>query len=118
MRSISRYAAQSMLVALLAVLSACSTGWFHIGSDFDLNAFTGHVERGVTTRDQVRTWLGAPSSTGVDVDTNGQRFDEWTYYFAEGKLSDLSSTSVKSLQIKFDSKGIVQGYQFSNAARQ
>ena len=99
--------------ALAIVLSGCATGWFHVGSDFDLNAFTGHVQRGVTTRDQVRSWLGAPPSTGVDVDTTGQRFDEWTYYFADGKLANLSDTTLKSLQIKFDSNGVVQGWEFS-----
>jgi outer membrane protein assembly factor BamE (lipoprotein component of BamABCDE complex) len=98
---------------LAVVLSGCATGWFHVGSDFDLNAFTSHVERGVTTRDQVRSWLGAPPSTGVDVDTSGERFDEWTYYFAEGRLASLSDTTLKSLQIKFDSKGIVQGWELS-----
>ena len=98
---------------LAVVLSGCATGWFHVGSDFDLNAFTSHVERGVTTKDQVRSWLGAAPSTGVDVDTSGQRFDEWTYYFAEGRLASLSDTTLKSLQIKFDSKGIVQGWELS-----
>ena len=83
MRSILRFAATSMPL----VLVGCATGWFHVGNDFDLNAFTSHVERGVTTGDQVRAWLGTPPATGVNVDTNGQRFDEWTYYFAEGRMS-------------------------------
>jgi hypothetical protein len=94
-------------------LAGCATGWFHVGSDFDLNAFTSHVERGVTTKDQVRSWLGAPPATGIDVDTSGQRFDEWTYYYGEGRMSSLSDTTLKSLQVKFDSKGIVQGWELS-----
>ena len=100
-------------LALSIVLGGCATGWFHVGNDFDVDAFAGHAERGVTTRDQVRAWLGAPTSTGVDVDTNGQRYDEWTYYFAEGRMTSLSDTKLKTLQIKFDSKGIVQGWELS-----
>ena len=81
---------------------------------FRLSAFTSHAERGVTTRDQVRAWLGAPPATGVNVDTAGQRFDEWTYYFAEGRMSNLSGSTIKTLQVKFDSKGIVQGWDVSS----
>jgi outer membrane protein assembly factor BamE (lipoprotein component of BamABCDE complex) len=105
-----RFVSASMLSV---VLGGCATGWFHVGNDFDVDAFAGHAERGVTTRDQVRAWLGAPTSTGVDVDTNGQRYDEWTYYFAEGRVSSLSDAKLKTLQIKFDSKGIVQGWELS-----
>jgi outer membrane protein assembly factor BamE (lipoprotein component of BamABCDE complex) len=110
MGSILRLASAWMMAI---VLCGCSTGWFHVGSDFDLNAFTSRVERGVTTRDQVRTWLGAPPSTGVNVDTNGQRFEAWTYYFVEGRMASLSDTTLKTLQIKFDSKGLVQGWELS-----
>jgi outer membrane protein assembly factor BamE (lipoprotein component of BamABCDE complex) len=107
-----------MLLAILAIgLNGCAVGWFHVGNDFDVNAFTSRVERGVTTRDQVRAWLGAPPSTGVNVDTSGQRFEEWTYYMAEGKMSSLSDTTLKSLQIKFDSKGIVQGWDVAQAPK-
>lgn len=110
MRSVLQWASAWMLAT---VLGGCSMGWFHVGSDFDVNAFTSRVDRGVTTRDQVRAWLGAPPSTGVNVDTNGQRYEEWTYYFVEGRASSLSDTTVKSLQVKFDSKGIVQGWDVS-----
>jgi outer membrane protein assembly factor BamE (lipoprotein component of BamABCDE complex) len=79
----------------------------HVGNDFDLNAFTSHVNRGGTTKDQVRAWLGAPTSTGVDVDPSGQRYDKWNYYFAEGSMSHPSETKLKTLQIKLDSQGIV-----------
>jgi hypothetical protein len=114
MRSTLRLASAS---AVSILVGGCATGWFHVGKDFDLNAFTGHVERGVTTAEQVRGWLGAPVSTGVSVDTNGQRFDEWTYYYGEGRVSSLADTSLKTLQIKLDAKGIVQGYELSQAAK-
>jgi len=104
---------QSGSASVLAILLAACTTWFHVGNDFDLNAFTSHVNRGVTTKDQVRAWLGAPTSTGVDVDPSGQRYDKWNYYFAEGSMSHLSETKLKTLQIKLDSQGIVQGYELS-----
>ena len=110
MGSIGRLAPAWMLAALLC---GRATGWFHVGSDFDLTAFTSHVQRGVTTSDQVRSWLGTPPATGVNVDTSGQRFDEWTYYFVEGRMSNLSGSTMKTLQVKFDSKGIVQGWDLS-----
>jgi outer membrane protein assembly factor BamE (lipoprotein component of BamABCDE complex) len=102
---------------LAIALAACSTAWFHVGNDFDLNAFTSRVNRGATTRDQVKAWLGAPASTGVDVETDGKQYDKWNYYFAEGAMSHLSETTLKTLQIKFDSQGIVQGYELSQPAK-
>ena len=45
------------------------------------------------------------------MDTGGERFDEWTYYFASGKLPDMLGAKVKILQIKFDKQGIVARLQ-------
>jgi outer membrane protein assembly factor BamE (lipoprotein component of BamABCDE complex) len=100
------------LIALAFVLLAgCST--VHIGRDFDLQAFSSRVERGQTTQAQVRGWLGAPTSTGVTVDTSGERFDEWTYYYGGGRLPNMPDAHLKLLQIKFDRAGIVRGYNWS-----
>jgi outer membrane protein assembly factor BamE (lipoprotein component of BamABCDE complex) len=114
MPSVLRIACASVLAI---ALTGCGTTWFHVGNDFDLNAFTSRVNRGVTTRDQVRTWIGAPASTGIDVETDGKRYDQWNYYFGEGSMSHLSDTTLKTLQIKFDSQGIVQGYELSQPAK-
>lgn len=104
-----RTASISMFILLLA---ACST--VQVGRDFDMRAFETKVERGVTTQSQIRAWLGAPTGTGVNVETNGERLDEWTYYSASGKLPDMSGAKVKTLQIKFDKQGVVRGYNWSN----
>jgi outer membrane protein assembly factor BamE (lipoprotein component of BamABCDE complex) len=99
-------------IAIIALLlAACST--VQIGHDFDMHALEMKIERGVTTQNQVRSWLGAPTSAGVSVDTGGNSFDEWTYYFAAGELPDLSGAKVKILQFKFDKQGIVRGYSWS-----
>lgn len=108
MFSISRTASVSIIALLL---TACGT--VQIGRDFDVRAMEAKIERGVTTQNQIRTWLGTPTGSGVNVDTGGERFDEWTYYFASGKLSGISNPAVKMLQIKFDKQGIVRGYNWS-----
>ena len=102
-----------LLVALL--LGACGT--VKLGRDFDVGVFTAKIEQGATTQTQVRSWLGEPTSVGVSLDTGGERFDEWAYYFAEGEMADMSTAKVKILQIKFDKQGKVRGYNWS-ASRQ
>ena len=105
---ISRIATVSLLAFMLT--ACCSV---QVGRNFDTSTFETKVERGVTTQSQVRAWLGAPMSTGVNVDTGGERFDEWTYYFASGKLSGMSGAKVRTLQIKFDKQGVIRGYNWS-----
>ena len=102
-------------VLLISLLAACST--VRVGQDFDLRAFETRIERGVSTQNQVRAWLGVPTGTGVSVDTGGERFEEWTYYSASGRLPDMAGAKGKMLQIKFDKQGIVRGYNWSDAAQ-
>ena len=97
------------IVALL--LTACGT--VQVGRDFDMRAFETKIERGVSTQNQVHTWLGAPTGTGMNVDTGGERFDEWIYYSASGKLPCMAGAKVRILQIKFDKQGVVRGYRWS-----
>lgn len=104
-----------LLIALSATLSACAT--VQLGRQFDLNAFTSHVERGKTTRAQVQQWLGAPKSTGTVVNTNGETYEEWTYFYGYGKMGNMSHAEMKILQIKFDREGTVRGYNYSMQAK-
>ena len=106
---------RSVIASLLLIqLAACGT--IKLGRNFDMDAFNSRIERGITTRDQVRGWLGDPIGSGVSVGSDGQRYDEWTYYFAQGKVSSLSAAKVKILQIKFDRNGIVRAYNWSASA--
>jgi outer membrane protein assembly factor BamE (lipoprotein component of BamABCDE complex) len=98
-------------VLLTLGLTACST--VQIGSAFDLRAFESQVQRGVTTQGQVRGWLGAPTGTGVHVDTNGERYEEWTYYHGTGRLPNMRDAEIKILQVRFDRNGVVRGYNWS-----
>ena len=49
--------------------------------------------------------------------SDGKRYDEWDYYYAEGELPDMSKAKVKILQIKFDKQGKVSSYNWT-ASRQ
>lgn len=108
------FISRAVSIAIMACsLAACSS--VQIGRDFDMRSVETKIERGITTQDQIRAWLGAPANTGGSLDTGGERFDEWTYYFASGKLPDMSGAHVKMLQIKFDRQGIVRGYNWSTS---
>ena len=101
----------SVIVLSIILVSAC--GSVRMGRDFDVKAFTTKFEQGVTTQDTVRSWLGEPTSVGVSMATDGERFDEWSYYFAEGDMADMSKAKIKILQIKFDKQGKVRSYNWS-----
>lgn len=99
------------LAVAAALLAAC--GSVQIGRDFDAGVFDSRVQRGATTRDEVRAWLGAPANTGVAVDANGERDEEWTYYSGQGSLPGLADATFKMLQVRFDSNGRVRSYSWS-----
>jgi len=101
-----------ILAVAVASLSACGT--VQVGQEFNLRTFQDRVERGITTQNQVRGWLGAPAGIGVEVDATGNRFEQWPYYRASGKMSDMSEAGLKILQVKFDKHGIVRAYSWSN----
>ena len=101
----------AVIILSIFLLSAC--GSVKMGRDFDVGVFAAKIERNATTQDQVRSWMGEPTSVGVSLDTDGQRYDEWAYYFAEGDLPDLGTAKVKILQIKFDKQGKVISYNWS-----
>jgi hypothetical protein len=101
-----------LIIALLLLVSACSTT-VRVGRDFDLSAFDAKVQRGVTTQADVRGWLGEPAGVGVSVDTTGERYQEWNYYHGTVRVPGGAESPVKVLQIKFDQRGVVRGYNWS-----
>ena len=105
---------RSTFVSMLAmILTAC--GSIQAGKDFDMHTLQSKVERGVSTQNQVTAWIGTPTATGISMDASGESLDEWAYYFASGKLSDLSGAKVKMLQIRFDKQGVVRSYNWSTS---
>ena len=101
----------TVILLLIFLLSACGT--VKVGRDFDVGVFAAKFEQGATTQSQVRTWLGEPTSVGVSLANDGERFDEWDYYYAEGELRDMSTARIKILQVKFDKQGKVRSYNWS-----
>ena len=47
------------------------------------------------------------------VDTSGERYEEWNYYYGTVRLPGAKDSHVKVLQIKFDGRGVVRGYTWS-----
>ena len=102
---------------IFSVAGLCACGSVKLGRDFDGADVATRIEQNVTTQSQVRGWLGEPTSVGVGLAADGERFDEWAYYFAEGELSDMSTAKVKLLQIKFDKRGKVRSYSWSSSKK-
>lgn len=111
-RSTRSYRRLALMAVLLTALTACAT--IEMGRNFDLQAFSSRVERGKTTEAQVQQWLGSPNSTGIVIETNGDKYRQWTYFFGKGKLNRMKEAKLKILQIKFDRQGIVRGYNYSS----
>ena len=101
------------IVFAASVLSACST--VKVGRDFDVTLFAARVEQGVTNQGQVRVWLGEPNSMGINMGADGEKLEEWSYYFAFGEMTDMSHARIKLLQVKFDKQGKVRSYNWSNS---
>ncbi len=100
-----------VLLLALAGLSACAS--VEVGRPFDLQRFEVGVQRGVTTEETVRTWLGAPDGTGVGVDVDGTRYTKWTYYYGRGSMSSSEPPEIRYLEVQFDSTGKVRAYNWS-----
>ena len=88
-----------VLIACMTVMSGCGS----VGKDFD-TARAQTIEKGKTTKADIKKMFGAPFKTGVQ---NGNPV--WVYeknvYRAVGKDSS------KSLIVEFDANGIVRGHQ-------
>jgi len=99
------------LVLVVASLTGCGT--VQVGNDFDLQQFTRNVKHGVTTRTEVRAWLGKPASTGVAVDNAGAQTEKWTYYYGSGEVSNMEEAHLKYLELEFNKDGRVVAYNWS-----
>jgi hypothetical protein len=100
-----------LVIPLLLFVSACTT--VKVGRDFDISTFDSKVQRGVTTQADVRKWLGAPAGVGASVETSGERYEEWNYYYGTVRIPGAKDSQVKVLQIKFDQRGVVRAYNWS-----
>lgn len=99
------------LLFMITLLSGCST--IQVGRDFDMQAFENIVEIGKTTKAQVHNKMGSPENKGVSISSDGERLDEWLYFYATGKLSGMDDALLKILQIRFDKTGILRSYNWT-----
>lgn len=97
----------------LATLISCST--VQIGNDFKLQTFTSHAELGKTNKEQVLKWLGKPMSSGISQKEDGERLDEWNYFYGTGQLPSMKDAKMKTLQIRFDKKGLLRSYNWTGS---
>lgn len=100
-----------VLAGMLLLLTACGSA--QVGKDFDLMQFRQQVKQGVTTKSEIRSWLGAPASTGVTMETDGKRYDKWTYFFGQGQMPRMSNARLKYLEIQFGDGARVVAYNWS-----
>ncbi len=98
---------------LLMTLTSCST--IQVGKDFDLHVFESKALAGETKKEQVRDWLGEPKSTGISQEANGERFEEWGYFYGAGRLPNMTDAELKTLQIRFDREGLLRSYNWADS---
>ena len=101
--------------SLFMVLLLTGCGSIQIGRDFDVKAFENMAKVGETSKTQVREVLGAPKSSGISIDRNGERLVEWVYFYAKGKMSTMDDAGLKILQIRFEQSGKLRSYNWSNS---
>jgi hypothetical protein len=106
------------LLGVTALSLAAGCAGVEVGQPFDLAAFDKKVQRGVTTQEEVRAWLGAPAGTGASVESTGERYAQWTYYHGKGSFPRMADPRFEMLQIKFDERGVVRAYNWSGGNKE
>jgi len=99
------------MIASVLLLSACASVQF--GHDFDIKTFETNVKHNASTKSEVKAWLGAPSSRGFAVESDGTRAEKWGYFYGNGKLPKLDNASLKILEVEFNQQGVVTRYNWS-----
>jgi len=102
---------QLAVAGVFLLLAAC--GSMQVGQDFDLQQFRQQVKQGITTKSDIRNWLGSPASTGMTVETDGKRYEKWTYYFGQGQMPQMKNARLKYLEIRFADDNRVAAYNWS-----
>lgn len=95
-----------MRALALALLLTAAAGCVTLGENFP-SASTAKIEKGVSTKKQIRRAFGEPFRTGVD---NG--FESWTYVY--NRWTPFGKTRSKDLYIVFNKDGTVRAYTFNS----
>jgi hypothetical protein len=92
-------------------LTACSA--VRVGEDFDVQLFEKHVQQNVSTKGDIKKWLGNPGSTGVVMNSDGSRQEKWVYFYGTGSVGGKTAATIKLLEVQFDESGKVTSYNWS-----
>ncbi len=101
--------------SLLMIMLVAGCGSIQIGRDFNVKAFEDMAKVGETSKAQVREVLGAPKSSGIAINKDGERLVEWVYFYATGKMSAMEDAGLKILQVRFQQNGKLRSYNWSNS---
>jgi outer membrane protein assembly factor BamE (lipoprotein component of BamABCDE complex) len=103
------------IFTLFSLMTLISCGAVQVGQDFKLQTFSSQAELGKTNKAQVLKWLGKPMSTGISQKADGERLDEWDYFYGTGQLPGMKDTKLKILQIRFDKNGLLRSYNWTGS---
>jgi outer membrane protein assembly factor BamE (lipoprotein component of BamABCDE complex) len=90
------------VLALTLALAGC----FSVGRNFS-SAPVRKIEKGVSTKEDVRKLFGEPFRTGLD-----DGYESWTYVY--NRWAPFSQTKSKDLYIVFNKDGTVRTYTFNS----
>ena len=105
------------IFSLFVILLLAGWGSIQIGRDFNVKAFENMAKVGETTKKQVRSLLGAPKSSGISINRDGERLVEWIYFYATGKVSAMDDAGLKILQVRFEQNGKLESYNWSDSEK-
>lgn len=92
-------------IGVLATALA-TAGCFSVGENFPSTPVR-KIEKGMTTKKDVRRMFGEPFRTGLD---NG--YESWTYVY--NRWSPFGATRSKDLYLVFNKDGTVRAYTFNS----
>jgi outer membrane protein assembly factor BamE (lipoprotein component of BamABCDE complex) len=102
-----------VLSALTAVALTAGCTTMQTGREFNYAKFAQETRPGTTDMAQVRAVLGAPMGKGLVVEADGSLYEQWTYYYGTGNLTNPEKSRFKLLQIRFNQAGTVASYNWS-----
>src|SRR5712692_2627733 len=96
----------AFLAGIVLGAALLTAGCFTVGSNF-VSAPVKRIEKGVTTKTEIKKYFGDPFRTGLD-----DGYESWTYVY--NRWSPFSKARSKDLYIVFNKDGTVRSYTFNS----